>query len=192
MLILTIKWAFISFRRSAAIATWPVSRRSCRTCRVICVWGATHRACAASTAGCSTRSGLTGEARAALRAAHQLIFLARMTLGQATEILELHDHLTPEVVELMNSWNPSTLARWDGPAKAGEVRDRNRDWSLGTHRLSTSYFRRRCCAGAEPGDSQREHHDDDRLGHRGHRRRGMTSPGSYVTVKVTFPSCRPL
>ena len=47
------------------------------------------------------KRGLTGEARAALRAAHQLIFLARMTLGQASEILELHHHLTPEVIDLL-------------------------------------------------------------------------------------------
>jgi UDP-N-acetylglucosamine acyltransferase len=47
------------------------------------------------------KSGLTGKARAALRAAHRLIFLARMTLGQASEILEVHDHLTPEVVLLL-------------------------------------------------------------------------------------------
>jgi UDP-N-acetylglucosamine acyltransferase len=47
------------------------------------------------------RNGLNGAARAALRAAHQLIFLARMTLGQASEILELHAHLTPEVLQLL-------------------------------------------------------------------------------------------
>jgi UDP-N-acetylglucosamine acyltransferase len=47
------------------------------------------------------KSGLTGEGRAALRAAHQLIFLARMTLEQASGILKLHDHLTPEVVALI-------------------------------------------------------------------------------------------
>ena len=47
------------------------------------------------------KSGLTGEGRAALRAAHQLIFLARMTLEQASGILKLHEHLTPEVVALI-------------------------------------------------------------------------------------------
>jgi UDP-N-acetylglucosamine acyltransferase len=47
------------------------------------------------------KNGLKGQARAALRAAHQLIFLARMTLGQSSEILELHDHLTPEVLDLL-------------------------------------------------------------------------------------------
>ena len=66
------------------------------------------------------KSGLTGEARAALRAAHQLIFLARMTLGQATEILELHDHLTPEVVELMKFLESQHLG------KMGRARERRR------------------------------------------------------------------
>jgi UDP-N-acetylglucosamine acyltransferase len=47
------------------------------------------------------KSGLGRERRAALRAAHRLIFVARLTLGQATEILEVHDHLTPEVVRLL-------------------------------------------------------------------------------------------
>jgi UDP-N-acetylglucosamine acyltransferase len=47
------------------------------------------------------QSGLTGKARAALRTAHQLIFLARMTLGQATEILDEHDQLSPEVIRLL-------------------------------------------------------------------------------------------
>jgi UDP-N-acetylglucosamine acyltransferase len=47
------------------------------------------------------KHGIGGEARAALRAAHRLIFVARMTLGQSNEILELHDHLTDEVVELL-------------------------------------------------------------------------------------------
>jgi UDP-N-acetylglucosamine acyltransferase len=47
------------------------------------------------------KSGLTREARAALRAAHKLIVLARLTLGQAYEILELRRHLTPEVLDLL-------------------------------------------------------------------------------------------
>jgi UDP-N-acetylglucosamine acyltransferase len=47
------------------------------------------------------KRGLTGESRAALRAAHRLIFLARMTLGQASEILEVHHRLTPEVIDLL-------------------------------------------------------------------------------------------
>jgi UDP-N-acetylglucosamine acyltransferase len=46
-------------------------------------------------------NGLTGKARAALRTAHQLIFLARMTLGQATEVLDGHDQLSPEVIRLL-------------------------------------------------------------------------------------------
>jgi UDP-N-acetylglucosamine acyltransferase len=67
-----------------------------------------------------SRSGLTGEARAALRAAHQLIFIARMTLGQAAEILELHDHLTPEVVQLMQFLESQHLG------KMGRGRERRR------------------------------------------------------------------
>ena len=47
------------------------------------------------------RSGFSRQARAALRAAHKLIFLARMTLGQAYEILELRGHLTAEVLDLL-------------------------------------------------------------------------------------------
>jgi UDP-N-acetylglucosamine acyltransferase len=47
------------------------------------------------------QNGLGGAARAALRAAHRLIFLARMTLGQSSEILELHHQLTDEVVDLL-------------------------------------------------------------------------------------------
>ena len=45
--------------------------------------------------------GLTGRARAALRSAHQLIFLARMTLGQVTETLDERDQLSPEVLRLL-------------------------------------------------------------------------------------------
>jgi UDP-N-acetylglucosamine acyltransferase len=46
-------------------------------------------------------SGLSGHARAALRSAHQLIFLARMTVGQAADILDVRDQLTPEVLCLL-------------------------------------------------------------------------------------------
>jgi UDP-N-acetylglucosamine acyltransferase len=45
--------------------------------------------------------GLNGRARAALRTAHHLIFLARMTLGQASEILDERDQLNPEVLRLL-------------------------------------------------------------------------------------------
>jgi UDP-N-acetylglucosamine acyltransferase len=47
------------------------------------------------------KSGLTGKSRTALRTAQQLIFIARMTLGQATEILEMHDQLSVEVLYLL-------------------------------------------------------------------------------------------
>jgi UDP-N-acetylglucosamine acyltransferase len=47
------------------------------------------------------KSGLTGNSRASLRTAHQLIFIAHMTLGHATEILEMHDQLTAEVLHLL-------------------------------------------------------------------------------------------
>ena len=67
-----------------------------------------------------SKSGITSEARAALRAAHQLIFLARMTLGQATEILDLHDHLTPEVLKLTQFLESQHLG------KMGRARERRR------------------------------------------------------------------
>jgi UDP-N-acetylglucosamine acyltransferase len=66
------------------------------------------------------RNGLTGGARAALRAAFKLIFFARKTLGQATEILELHDHLTPEVIQLMKFLESQHLG------KLGRARERRR------------------------------------------------------------------
>ena len=66
------------------------------------------------------KSGLAGESRAALRAAHQLIFLARMTLGQATEILEMHDQLSPEVVDLIKFLESQHLGR------LGRARERRR------------------------------------------------------------------
>jgi UDP-N-acetylglucosamine acyltransferase len=47
------------------------------------------------------KGGLTGRSRAALRTAHQLIFLARLTLGQATEVLDMHDQLSAEVLQLL-------------------------------------------------------------------------------------------
>jgi UDP-N-acetylglucosamine acyltransferase len=64
--------------------------------------------------------GLNAEGRAALRAAHQLIFLARMTLGQATEILELHNQLTVEVIHLMAFLESQHLGR------LGRARERRR------------------------------------------------------------------
>jgi UDP-N-acetylglucosamine acyltransferase len=67
-----------------------------------------------------TKNGLGAEARAALRTAHQLIFLARMTLGQATEILELHNHLSPEVMDLMRFLEAQHLGRM------GRARERRR------------------------------------------------------------------
>ena len=66
------------------------------------------------------KRGLTGESRAALRAAHQLIFLARMTLGQASEILEVHHHLTDEVVDLLKF----VEAQHEG--RLGRARERRR------------------------------------------------------------------
>jgi acyl-[acyl carrier protein]--UDP-N-acetylglucosamine O-acyltransferase len=47
------------------------------------------------------REGLSVAARAALRAAHQLIYLARLSLSQAAEILEVRRLLTSEVVRLL-------------------------------------------------------------------------------------------
>jgi UDP-N-acetylglucosamine acyltransferase len=47
------------------------------------------------------RKGLAGSELAAIREAHQLIFLAKMTLLQAADIMEAHGHLTPEVLLLI-------------------------------------------------------------------------------------------
>jgi UDP-N-acetylglucosamine acyltransferase len=66
------------------------------------------------------RNGLRGEARAALRAAHKLIFLARMTLGQSSEILESHNHLTVEVLDLLKFLESQQLG------KKGRARERRR------------------------------------------------------------------
>jgi len=66
------------------------------------------------------KDGLGGEARAALRAAHRLIFLARMTLGQSSEILELHNHLTPEVLDLLK------FLECQHQGKMGRARERRR------------------------------------------------------------------
>ena len=62
-------------------------------------------------------SGGQGPGRTA--AAHQLIFLAHMPLGQATEILELHNQLTPEVTHLMQFLEAQHLGRM------GRARERN-------------------------------------------------------------------
>ncbi len=64
--------------------------------------------------------GLTGRARAALRTAHHLIFLARMTLGQATEILDARDQLSPEVLRLLQFLESQQQGR------LGRARDRGR------------------------------------------------------------------
>lgn len=66
------------------------------------------------------KKALSANSRAALRTAHQLIFHARMTLGQATEILELHDQLSPEVIHLMRFLESQHLGR------LGRARERRR------------------------------------------------------------------
>ena len=81
-----------------------------------------------SVRGINGRSSLTtmvspGRLRAALRSrSSQLIFLARMTLGQATEILDEHDQLSPEVIrllEFLESQHKGRLGRARGAASAG-------------------------------------------------------------------------
>jgi UDP-N-acetylglucosamine acyltransferase len=47
------------------------------------------------------RNGISAEAIAALHEAHRLIYRARMTVGQASEILESHGHLCAEVKSLL-------------------------------------------------------------------------------------------
>ena len=66
------------------------------------------------------KRGLTGDSRAALRAAHQLIYLARMTLVQASEILDVHHHLTPEVIDLLKFLDAQHQGR------LGRARERRR------------------------------------------------------------------
>ena len=46
-----------------------------------------------------------------------------MTLGQATEILELHNHLTPEVLQLMQFLESQHLGRLGRAASADAGRD---------------------------------------------------------------------
>ncbi len=55
--------------------------------------------------------GMSGTVRASLRAAHQLIFLARMTLSQAAEILEVRQMMTGEVVQLLSFLQSQQLGR---------------------------------------------------------------------------------
>lgn len=47
------------------------------------------------------RSGFSRSALVAIREAHQLIYLAKMTLSQAADIMDAHGHLTPEVLLLI-------------------------------------------------------------------------------------------
>ena len=54
---------------------------------------------------------MSGTVRASLRAAHQLIFLARMTLSQAAEILEVRQMMTGEVVQLLSFLQSQQLGR---------------------------------------------------------------------------------
>jgi len=66
------------------------------------------------------REGLSIAARAALRAAHQLIYLAKMSLIQAAEILEVRELLTSEVVCLL------TFLEAQHEGRLGRARDRRR------------------------------------------------------------------
>ncbi len=57
------------------------------------------------------KDGISGRSRASLRAAHQLIYVARVTLGQATEILDVRGVLTPEVGDLLEFLEDQQLGR---------------------------------------------------------------------------------
>jgi len=67
------------------------------------------------------REGLSIAARAALRAAHQLVYLAKMSLIQAVEILEVRELLTTEVVCLL------TFLEDQHQGRLGRARDRRRE-----------------------------------------------------------------
>jgi UDP-N-acetylglucosamine acyltransferase len=66
------------------------------------------------------REGLSVAARAALRAAHQLIYLAKLSLSQAADILEVRHFLTSEVVCLL------TFLEAQHQGRLGRARDRRR------------------------------------------------------------------
>jgi len=66
------------------------------------------------------REGLSVEARAGLRAAHQLIYLAKLSLKQAAEILEFRALLTSEVVYLL------TFLESQHQGRLGRARDQRK------------------------------------------------------------------
>jgi UDP-N-acetylglucosamine acyltransferase len=67
------------------------------------------------------RQNLTAESIASLHEAHRLIFRARMTSKHATEILEAHGHLSPEVRRLLD------FIETQQQGKHGRGRERGRD-----------------------------------------------------------------
>jgi UDP-N-acetylglucosamine acyltransferase len=66
------------------------------------------------------RNGITDAGIEALHEAHRLIYRAKMSLRHATEILESHSHMTPEVKGLLDF----VQAQQDG--KHGRARERGR------------------------------------------------------------------
>ena len=67
------------------------------------------------------RHGLCAESIASLHEAHRLIYRARMTTKHATEILESHGHLCPEVRRLLD------FIETQQQGKHGRGRERWRD-----------------------------------------------------------------
>jgi UDP-N-acetylglucosamine acyltransferase len=66
------------------------------------------------------RNGISDEGIEALHEAHRLIYRAKMSVRHATEILESHNHMVPEVVQLLEAVH----AQHEG--KHGRARERGR------------------------------------------------------------------
>jgi UDP-N-acetylglucosamine acyltransferase len=66
------------------------------------------------------RHGISPEAIAALHEAHRLIYRARMAVSHASEILESHGHMCPEVKSLLEFIEEQHLG------KHGRARERRR------------------------------------------------------------------
>jgi UDP-N-acetylglucosamine acyltransferase len=64
--------------------------------------------------------GMSGEALAAIREAHRLIYVSKMPLEQAASFLDEHDCLTPEVLHLLKFLDSQHEGR------LGRARDRRR------------------------------------------------------------------
>ena len=96
------------------------SPKSLRTFLVTHAFAATLRTSAELTAGCSAIAVWLALRGTALRSAYQLIFLGRMTLGQATEVLDERDQLSPEVMRLLRFLESQHQGRYGRAREHGE------------------------------------------------------------------------